>query len=191
MSRYSEIDGFFGSVDDADDSLIMHIKDENKYCIMYSHQYYDNKTFYLLSCMIMKKLMILTLMIVCTAIMSGCWRSMSPEISHDTGAIETTIVEKKPIAIWPWQAIGTEPFRSLDYSGGTLAFTLADLGTPIVFTGIQTTLSGAQMIYTDMAMTITATTESGSCSDGMSDLTHPASITIVYSGETYQGCVKW
>lgn len=141
----------------------------------------------------MKKLYLLTLIAVCFMTLSGCQDRTSPSTrdpktnSIETGATQIIIPSPKSIS---WLAIGTEPFWSLEYTGASLLFVLADRGNTMNFSGITITTSGGSTIYTDISTSIIVTITTGSCSDGMSDITHPASIFVLYSGNVYKGCVK-
>jgi uncharacterized membrane protein len=160
--------------------------DKIKYCISSINVYkyiIDNKTFYI-SSIIMKKIHLLTYMIIC-GIVSGCSSTLSPDTTPTmiTEAITTSTQQRS------FRATGTEPFRSAEQSGSIISLAIADsindFSNPLVFSGIIENLSGSDIIYTDMISSILLTLQTGSCSDGMSDINYPFIAQLDYSGTTY------
>ena len=130
----------------------------------------------------MKNFYLLTCLIIC-GIVSGCSSIVSPTITS------TTTEPNAPVQQRSFRITGTEPFRSAEQSGSIISLSIADsvndFSNPLVFSGVIENLSGSDIIYTDMTSSILLTLQTGSCSDGMSDISYPFIAQLDYSGIIY------
>ena len=98
-----------------------------------------------------------------------------------------TVPEALPIKAAPttYQALGTEPFWSLEMSNGMLTFKDAnDPITRVMEYRATPTLNGWRYV----AKTLTADVTLTPCGDGMSDRTYKDTVTVMVGKETYKGC---
>jgi uncharacterized membrane protein len=90
-----------------------------------------------------------------------------------------------------FQALGTEPFWSLDVMPGKLRYSSPENLTGTTISSSETK-DGAAVRYTgtleDKAVTLTI--EPGTCNDGMSDTAYPYKATFVWGNQTQQGCAR-
>lgn len=90
------------------------------------------------------------------------------------------------------QASGTEPFWGVRVEGGTLDYTTPETqDAPRHFEGARSLVDGLLQVQGgegDNAFRLTI--ERASCSDGMSDLSHPFTAEFVLGKDTFKGCAR-
>jgi uncharacterized membrane protein len=90
-----------------------------------------------------------------------------------------------------FQALGTEPFWSLDVTPGKLRYSSPEnlKGTTI---SSSETKDGASVRYTGTleGKAVALTIEPGTCSDGMSDTVYPYKASFTWGDQTQQGCAR-
>ena len=98
-----------------------------------------------------------------------------------------TIADEAPAegADGGYNALGTEPFWSLNVSGKNMIFSRA--GEDDIF-GVDTVSRASFNGWRHVSKTITADVTFAQCSDGMSDRTYKDTVTVMVGKETYKGC---
>jgi uncharacterized membrane protein len=94
-----------------------------------------------------------------------------------------------------FQALGTEPFWSLEVLDGKLLYTSPDHPTAVAIEAHMTAIGkhgdGGLMWEGRMdGMAVTLTIREGQCSDGMSDTVYPYKSTFAWGDRTEQGCAR-
>ena len=90
-----------------------------------------------------------------------------------------------------FQALGTEPFWSLEVLPGKLIYTSPEVQPGIAVT-YTLTGQGKQLRYsgTLQGKPMVLTIEPGECSDGMSDTVYPYKASFTWGDRTEQGCAR-
>ena len=90
-----------------------------------------------------------------------------------------------------YQALGTEPFWSLEVLPGKLIYTSPEVQPGIAVT-YTLTGQGKQLRYsgTLQGKPMVLTIEPGECSDGMSDTVYPYKASFTWGDRTEQGCAR-
>ncbi len=109
--------------------------------------------------------------------------AVTPEVKQPAPAVA-------PVAK-QFQALGTEPFWSLDVMPGKLRYSSPENLKGTAFSSSETK-DGAAVRYTGTleGKAVTLTIEPGTCSDGMSDTVYPYKATFVWGDQTQQGCAR-
>ena len=89
------------------------------------------------------------------------------------------------------QALGTEPFWSLEVRPGALRYSSPEVLDGIEF-AVHETLNGTTRRFagTLQGKPAVLTIASGTCSDGMSDTVYPYTARFAWGEETRQGCAR-
>ena len=90
-----------------------------------------------------------------------------------------------------FQALGTEPFWSIEVDGDTLRYSSPENlnGTPIYAVKVKNgggALYSGKLDVKDVVLII----EPGTCSDGMSDTVYPYKASFTRGDQTQQGCAR-
>lgn len=97
------------------------------------------------------------------------------------------------LASQEFQWVGTEPFRSFAFTGGTMVWS-APGDTWVVNTTYnqidQMSVVGNALVYSDMASTVVIKIVSVQCSDGMSDTVYPKEVSVTIGTWIYTGCIR-
>ena len=130
-------------------------------------------------------------------IKDGSTAAESVEASS-TGAATGTEIQATTSATQPpaepvkqLQALGTEPFWSLDVLPGKLRYSSPDNLEGTQFTSTEAK-DGKATRYTGQleGKTVILRIEPGTCSDGMSDTVYPYKATFTWGERTEQGCAR-
>ncbi|HCF24667.1 MAG TPA: hypothetical protein DER67_03885 [Novosphingobium sp.] len=143
----------------------------------------------------MRSVVVLALLLV-----AGCDRKTTVEIrsgpesaatpaADATGQIEVKLAD--PAKEKRYQALGTEPFWSVEIAPGKLRYSTPDNPDGIVFPASESA-QGTGTRYSGMmdGKALSVTIEPGPCSDGMSDTAYPYKAVLTIEGRTEQGCAR-
>ena len=120
------------------------------------------------------------------AVLSSPALNVSPNIHPSP-----PLVPPPPGSARKFQALGTEPFWSIDVLGSKLLYTSPDVPQAVAIaasfaaTGSQLRFSG-----TMMGKPVVLTIEPGTCSDGMSDTVYAYKSSFTWGKQTEQGCAR-
>jgi uncharacterized membrane protein len=90
-----------------------------------------------------------------------------------------------------FQALGTEPFWSIEVLSGKLLYTSPDNQVGVAITS-RLTSEGKRLHYSGTmdGKAVSLLIESGECSDGMSDTVYAHKATFTWGERTEQGCAR-
>ena len=99
--------------------------------------------------------------------------------------------EEAPAPIVKWHAIGTEPFWSVEATGGALVFKTPEDQTGTSLQGRRVpSLVGTVILGEGPDGEFHFGVTPGACSDGMSDREYSHHATFSYRGVDYKGCAN-
>ena len=133
-------------------------------------------------------------------LLAGCERATTVEIKGQQEAIavpssdETAKIEVKladPAKERRYQALGTEPFWSIDVTPGKLRYSSPENIDGTEFPSSES-VQGSGTRYSGMmdGKAVVLVIEPGECSDGMSDTVYPYRSALTIDGKTEQGCAR-
>ena len=120
------------------------------------------------------------------AILSSPALTVSPNI-HPSAPL----VPPPPGSARKFQALGTEPFWSIDVLGSKLLYTSPDVPQAVAISA-SVASSGTQLRFsgTMEGKPVVLTIEPGACSDGMSDTAYAYKSSFSWGEQTEQGCAR-
>lgn len=94
-----------------------------------------------------------------------------------------------------FQALGTEPFWSIEVNGDTLFYSSPEQQTPVAIAAHLTAMGkhgdgGLRYVGAMEGRTVALTIRRGQCSDGMSDRVYPFNAEFEWGDRTLQGCAR-
>ncbi len=138
-------------------------------------------------------------------LLAGCGQepakppSPSPETSKATivsSHVSAVVHPSAPLVPPPpglthFQALGTEPFWSIDVAPGKLAYSSPEV-QPAVAIAATFLTEGKKLRFSGTmdGKPVVLTIEPGTCSDGMSDTVYAYKATFRWGGQTEQGCAR-
>ena len=89
------------------------------------------------------------------------------------------------------QALGTEPFWSIEIGNGQLRYSSPDVLDGIAFPADETPLGkGWRFSGTLQGKPVILVVEPAACNDGMSDMVYPYTARFTWGERTDQGCAR-
>jgi uncharacterized membrane protein len=89
------------------------------------------------------------------------------------------------------QALGTEPFWSIETGDGKMRYSSPEELKGIAVDAVEETVGGAQRFSGQLqGKPVVLLVESGNCSDGMSDTVYPYKAGFTWGGKTELGCAR-
>ena len=133
-------------------------------------------------------------------LVAGCDRKTTVEIRNGPETAATPVGDAKgqlevkladPAKEKRYQALGTEPFWSVEITPGKLRYSTPDNPDGIAFPASESAL-GTGTRYSGMmdGKALSVTIKPGQCSDGMSDTAYPYKALLTIEGRTEQGCAR-
>ncbi|MFM5949530.1 MAG: COG3650 family protein [Novosphingobium sp.] len=133
-------------------------------------------------------------------LVAGCDRKTTVEIKSEQDSVATPVADATgqieikladPAKEKRYQALGTEPFWSVEIMPGKLRYSTPDNPDGIAFPASETAL-GTGTRYSGMmdGKAFAVTIEPGPCSDGMSDTAYPYKAVLTIEGRAEQGCAR-
>ena len=125
---------------------------------------------------------------------AGSLIDAQPLVAESAGPEKAaSMADAEPAAVPPqhFQALGNEPFWSIEVLSGKLIYTSPDVQHGVV---IASRFSGAgkrlEFSGTMQGKPVVLAIEPGTCSDGMSETVYPYNATFGWGGQTLQGCAR-
>jgi len=89
------------------------------------------------------------------------------------------------------QALGTEPFWSIETGDGKMRYSSPEELKGIAVEAVEETLGGVRRFSGQLqAKPAVLLVESGTCSDGMSDTVYAYKASFTWGGKTEHGCAR-
>lgn len=107
------------------------------------------------------------------------------------GVPSATNLSPSPATAQNYQALGTEPFWSLEVLPGKLIYTSPETQSGVVIAA-RLSNAGKQLRYSGEmdGKNVMLTIERGECSDGMSDTVYSHKASFTWGDRTEQGCAR-
>ncbi len=104
---------------------------------------------------------------------------------------QVSVPAKSAVKNQHFQALGTEPFWSLEVIGDKLLYSSPEQLTAVAITASLSN-AGPQLRYTAVmdGKPVVLTIEAGTCSDGMSDTVYSHKASFTWGDQTERGCAR-